>query len=55
MGDPGRVITTKVPTDLAVRLNDVAESMDRTKSWIVRQAITKWLEEEDRRVRAKQG
>ena len=54
MGDPGQVITAKLPTDLAIRLNHVAESMDRTKSWIIRQAVTKWLDEEDRRESAKQ-
>jgi len=31
------------------RLDEVADRIDRSKSWIVRQAITEWLGEEQRR------
>ena len=49
MGDDGRVITAKVPTDLAIRLDEVAGRIDRTRSWIIKQALADWLDEEDRR------
>jgi predicted transcriptional regulator len=49
MSDDGRVVTAKLPDDLVVRLDEVADRVDRSKSWIVRQAVTEWLAEEHRR------
>lgn len=49
MTDGGRVITAKVPEALAVRMDEVAKRIDRSKSWIVRQAVAEWLAEEQRR------
>ena len=49
MSDEGRVITAKLPDDLVSRLDEVAGRIDRSKSWIVRQAITEWLADEQRR------
>ena len=49
MADDGRVVTAKLPDDLVTRLDDVAERIDRSKSWIVREALVQWLAEEDRR------
>jgi len=48
MGDD-RVVTAKLPAELAVRLDAVGERMDRSKSWIIRQAVNEWLAEEQRR------
>lgn len=44
-----RVVTAKLPADLVARLDDVAQSMERSKSWIIRQALHEWLAEEERR------
>jgi predicted transcriptional regulator len=44
-----RVVTAKLPADLAARLDEVGERIERSKSWIVRQALTEWLAEEQRR------
>ena len=44
-----RVVTAKLPADLEARLYDVAQSMERSKSWIIRQALREWLAEEERR------
>lgn len=44
-----RVVTAKLPADLAARLDEVGERIERSKSWIVRQAVTEWLAEEQRR------
>lgn len=49
MSEDGRVVTTKLPNDLFARLEEIAERIDRTKSWIIRQAVSEWLAEEQRR------
>ena len=49
MADEGRVVTAKLPDDLVSRLDQVADRIDRSKSWIVRQAVMEWLAEEQRR------
>jgi predicted transcriptional regulator len=49
MTDEGRVVTTNVPGELASRMDEVAGRIDRSKSWIVREAVTQWLVEEERR------
>ncbi len=49
MADVGRVVTAKLPDDLVSLMDEVADRIDRSKSWIVRQAITEWLAEEQRR------
>jgi predicted transcriptional regulator len=47
--DDGRVVTAKLPEDLVSQMDAVADRIDRTKSWIVRQAVSEWLAEEQRR------
>lgn len=49
MSDDGRVVTAKLPDDLILRLDEVADRIERSKSWIVRQAVAEWLAEEQRR------
>jgi predicted transcriptional regulator len=49
MGDDGRVVTAKLPNDLVSRLDEVAALIDRSKSWMVRQALAEWVAEEQRR------
>jgi len=49
MVDDGRVVTAKLPDDLVSRMDEVSNRIDRSKSWIVRQAVTEWLAEEQRR------
>ena len=49
MADEGRVVTAKLPDDLVSRMDEVADRIDRSKSWIVRQAVAEWLKEEQRR------
>ncbi|MGN6848649.1 MAG: CopG family ribbon-helix-helix protein [Sphingomicrobium sp.] len=47
--EDGRVVTAKLPDDLVSRLDEIADRIDRSKSWIVRQAVAEWLAEEQRR------
>ena len=49
MPDDGRVVTAKLPDDLVSKMDEVADRIDRSKSWIVRQAVAEWLAEEQRR------
>lgn len=49
MAEDGRVVTAKLPDELVVEMDEVAGRMDRSKSWIVRQAVAEWLAEERRR------
>lgn len=49
MSDDGRVVTAKLPEALVTEMDKVAGRIDRSKSWIVRQALAEWLAEEQRR------
>jgi predicted transcriptional regulator len=49
MAEEGRVVTAKLPEDLVSEMDEVAGRIDRSKSWIVRQAVAEWLAEERRR------
>ena len=49
MADDGRVVTAVLPNKLGSRLDNVAERLDRSKSWIVRRALDEWLADEERR------
>ena len=49
MTDAGRVVTAKLPEDVAARMDEIAERIERSKSWIVREAVVQWLDEEQRR------
>lgn len=49
MADDGRVVTAKLPDDLVSRMDEVADRIDRSKSWIVREAVSQWLADEQRR------
>ena len=51
MSSEGRVVTVNLPEELLSRMDEVAKRLDRTKSWIVRQAVSEWLGEEERRYR----
>ena len=49
MSESGRVVTVNLPKDLFDELDKVVAKIDRTKSWIVRQAVSEWLAEWHRR------
>lgn len=49
MSKEGRVVTANIPEELAVQLDRVGARIDRSKSWIVREAVADWLAEEQRR------
>lgn len=49
MSKDGRVVTANLPDELVSRMEEVADRIDRSKSWIVREAVAEWLAEEQRR------
>ena len=44
-----RVVTAHIPLDLAEQVDLLAAQLDRPKGWIVRQALTSWVELEAKR------
>ena len=46
-----KVLTAHVPLLLAERVDPLAARMDRCRGWIVKQALTAWVEREEERRR----
>jgi predicted transcriptional regulator len=46
-----RVVTAHLPTDLAEKLDDLAERLDRPRGWIVKEAIASYVALEEKRHR----
>lgn len=44
-----RIVTASLPDKLVAQMDEVAGRIDRSKSWIVRHAVSAWLAEEQRR------
>lgn len=44
-------ITAHVPTTLAKKVSDFAHRLERSKGWIVKQALTLWVAQEEERHR----
>lgn len=45
----GRVVTATLPEGLAARMDEIAQHIGRSRSWIIRQAVAEWIAEEHRR------
>ena len=46
-----KVLTAHVPKPLAQRVDKVAAQIERSRGWIVKQALTAWLDQEEERHR----
>ena len=46
-----KVVTAHVPLPLAEKLDDLAERLERSRGWIVKQALTAWIDREEERHR----
>jgi predicted transcriptional regulator len=46
-----KVLTTHVPIDLASKVDAMAARLDRSRGWIVKQAIAAWVDMEEERHR----
>jgi predicted transcriptional regulator len=42
-----KVVTAHLPLDLADRVDEYAEQMERSRGWIVKQALAEWVHWED--------
>ena len=47
-----RVITAHVPLPLAEQVDQHAARLDRSRGWIIRQALAAWIEQEEARSQA---
>lgn len=46
-----KVITAHVPMALAEKVDSLAERLERSRGWIVKQALSVWVEQEEERRR----
>ncbi|WP_116368498.1 CopG family ribbon-helix-helix protein [Parahaliea mediterranea] len=46
-----RAVTAHVSIELAYRVDEIADRLERSKSWIFKQALTDWLDREEERSR----
>jgi predicted transcriptional regulator len=44
-----RIVTAHIPNELAEQVDLLAARLDRPKGWIIRQALTSWVELEAKR------
>jgi len=46
-----KVLTAHVPLKLAEKVDQVAARLERSRGWIMKQALTAWIEQEEERSR----
>lgn len=46
-----RVVTAHVPLPLAEKIDELALRLERSKGWIVKQALSAWVDQEEERSR----
>ena len=46
-----RVLTAHVPTLLANKVDHIAARLDRSRGWVVKQALAAWVDQEEERQR----
>ncbi len=46
-----KVVTAHVPLPLAEKVEDLAQRLERSKAWIVKQALAAWVDQEEERHR----
>jgi len=46
-----RVLTAHVPRELAEKVDELADRLERSRGWIVKQALTNWIASEEERDR----
>lgn len=46
-----KVLTAHIPIELAEKVDRMAERLDRSRGWIVKQALMAWLADEEERDR----
>ncbi|KRP42967.1 Predicted transcriptional regulator [Pseudomonas libanensis] len=51
MGAETKVMTAHIPTALAQKVDQMAARMDRSRGWVVKQALADWVDQEEERSR----
>lgn len=46
-----KVLTAHVPADLIDKLDHMADRLERSRAWILKQALNDWIEQEEERYR----
>lgn len=46
-----RVLTAHIPEELAEKVDGYAKSMERSRAWIVKQALANWVDWEEEKTR----
>jgi len=46
-----RVLTAHVPVSLAEKVDQIAARLERSRNWIMKQALSAWIEQEEERTR----
>jgi len=46
-----RVLTARVPLPLAEKVDQLAERLERSQAWVMKQALTAWVDQEEERHR----
>ena len=46
-----RVVTANVPISLAEKVDRMAARLERSRGWIIKQALSAWIEQEEERTR----
>ncbi len=46
-----KVVTAHVPLDLAEKVDEMANRLERSRGWIVKQALADWIDQEEERRR----
>ena len=44
-----RVLTAHVPIHMAEKIDQLTEELDRSRGWIVKQALTSWIAQQEER------
>jgi len=44
-----KVLTAHVPLPLAEKVDQIAQRLERSRGWIVKQALTAWIDQEEER------
>jgi predicted transcriptional regulator len=46
-----RILTTRLPVPLARKVDEISQRLERSKGWILQQALMDWIEREEERTR----
>jgi predicted transcriptional regulator len=46
-----RILTTRLPVPLAKKVDAISRRLDRSKGWILQQALLDWIDREEERTR----